>query len=158
MSRSLNNDIGATRGLGDKDAPIPMDKAPSEGLKRILLRAINRNQHLILSNVDRSVGRITPTLQELSGIYGIPLSTLKFNARILRDLGLISYTSVSSKTDAELSDLGRFVLSIIEEIPLPGDVQSPEEGKFGLGLPGSQLDSRIGRGHLGSAFIGGGNG
>jgi hypothetical protein len=133
-----------------------MDKAPYEGLKRILLRAINRNQHLILSNVDRSSGRMTPTLQELSGIYGIPLSTLKLNARILRDLGLISYPAVSSKTDVELSDLGRFVLSIIEEIPFPGDVQSPEGLQLGLGLPGCHGETGIDRGHLGPASIGGG--
>jgi len=98
-----------------------MAKAPNEGLKRILLRAINGNQRLILSHVKESTGRITPALQELSGKYGIPLSTLKLNAKILKELDLIRYPLVSTKGEAELSDLGRYVLSIIEETSITGE-------------------------------------
>lgn len=112
-----------------------MAKAPNEGLKRILLRAINGNQRLILSHIGESTGRITPTLQELSGRYGIPLSTLKLNAKILKELDLIRYPMVSTKGEVELSDLGRFVLSIIEETSITGENPSINYPQLDLGPP-----------------------
>ena len=132
MSRNLNNNIEFTWGAGDKDAPLPMDKAPFEGLRRLLLRSINDNQRLILTHVAQSTGRITPFLQELSSIYGIPLSTLKFNAKILKDLNLITYPTASMQKEVELSKLGQLVLSIIEETPFHEDVQSSELGQLDM--------------------------
>jgi hypothetical protein len=107
-----------------------MEKAPFEGLKRLLLRAINDNQHLILTHIEQSTGRITPILQELSSIYGIPLSTLKFNAKILKDLNLITYPTASMQKEVELSKLGQLVLSIIEETSFQEDVQPSELGQL----------------------------
>lgn len=100
-----------------------MARAPSEGLKRVLLRAINRNQRLILSHLWESNGRITPILQEISGKHGIPLSTLKLNAKILRDLGLIRYGTVSTRSNVEFTDLGLFVLGVIEDASFPEENQ-----------------------------------
>ena len=117
-----------------------MAKAPNEGLKRILLRAINGNQRLILSHVGESTGRITPTLQELSGRYGIPLSTLKLNAKILKELDLIRYPTVSTKGEVELSDLGRFVLSIIEETSITGGYPLIDGRYLDLGSPRCQSE------------------
>jgi hypothetical protein len=112
-----------------------MAKAPNEGLKRILLRAINGNQRLILSHIGESTGRITPTLQELSRRYGIPLSTLKLNAKILKELDLIRYSTISTQGEVELSDLGRFVLNIIEETSITGGNPPISGRQLDLGLP-----------------------
>ena len=56
---------------------------------------------------------MTSLLHGLSEEYGIPLSTLKLNARILRGLNLISYGSVRKKRHAELEALGSFVLGLL---------------------------------------------
>ena len=64
-------------------------------------RALNENQLLILSAVD-SNGQETlyALLKRLSREHGVALSTLKLNARIVRDLGLISYAGVVHLTGA----------------------------------------------------------
>jgi hypothetical protein len=118
-----------------------MAKAPNEGLKRILLRAINGNQRLILSHVGESTGRITPTLQGLSGRYGIPLSTLKLNAKILKELDLIRYPTISTQGEVELSDLGRFVLNIIEETSITGGYPPIDHHYLDLGPPRNRSET-----------------
>ena len=99
-----------------------------------MLRAINKNQRLILSHVGESTGRITPTLQELSGRYGIPLSTLKLNAKILKELDLIRYPTISTQREVELSDLGRLVLNIVEDTPITGGNSPINYSQLDLGL------------------------
>jgi len=44
----------------------------------------------------------------------IPISTLKLNAKILKDFGLISYGSTKKPKIAELTELGKFLLDILE--------------------------------------------
>lgn len=117
-------------------------------MKRILLRAINGNQRLILSHIGESTGRITPALQELSGKYGIPLSTLKLNAKILKELDLIRYPLVSTKGEVELSDLGRYVLSIIEETSITGENQPINYPQLDLDSPSYYNETMRGQGHL----------
>jgi len=56
---------------------------------------------------------MTSLLHGLSEECGIPLSTLKLNARILRGLKLISYGSVRKKRHAEVEALGSFVLGLL---------------------------------------------
>lgn len=58
-------------------------------------------------------GRITSVLSEISERNGKPLSTLKLNAKILRELNLIRYGGDSR--GVELSELGRFVLDLLKE-------------------------------------------
>jgi hypothetical protein len=158
LSRNLNNNIEFTLGAGDKDAPLPMDKAPFGGLRRLLLRSINDNQRLILTHVEQSTGRITPFLQELSSIYGIPLSTLKFNAKILKDLNLITYPTASMRNEVEVSKLGQLVLSIIDETSLQEDVQSSELGQLDMEHPGYHYEIVTERWYPGQAHTGGGGG
>ncbi len=50
----------------------------------MILRTLNDNQILILTSVARQERTMTSLLHSLSEEYGIPLSTLKLNARILR--------------------------------------------------------------------------
>jgi len=56
---------------------------------------------------------MTSLLHSLSEEHGIPLSTLKLNARILRGLNLISYGSTREKRLAEVEALGSFVLGLL---------------------------------------------
>jgi len=58
---------------------------------------------------------MTSLLRSLSEEREIPLSTLKLNARILRELNLISYGSIREKRDARVEKLGSFVLGLLED-------------------------------------------
>ncbi len=74
------------------------------------------------SNQNRS---LTSALIEISQTKGIPLSTLKLNAKVLRSLGLISMGELNGRRSVSLTNLGRIVLSILDS-----DVGSEEgEGK-----------------------------
>ena len=60
---------------------------------------------------------MTSLLKSLSREEGVPLSTLKLNARILRELKLISYGSIWEKRCAEVETLGAFVLGVLGDEP-----------------------------------------
>jgi hypothetical protein len=60
---------------------------------------------------------LTSLLKDLSEAREIPLSTLKLNARILRELNLISYGSTQEKKTAEVEKLGSFVLRLLDDEP-----------------------------------------
>jgi len=60
---------------------------------------------------------MTSLLRKLSDEYGIPLSTLKLNARILRELNLLSYGSMREKRCAQVETLGSFVLRLLWDEP-----------------------------------------
>jgi hypothetical protein len=79
-------------------------------LKPLLLRALNENQILILSEAGGSC--ITALLKGISAGSGIPLSTLKLNARILREMGLLKY---EQSRPAEPTEYGCLVLGIIQQ-------------------------------------------
>jgi len=105
---------------------------------------------------------ITSTLKEISERYDIPLSTLKLNAKILRELNLISYGTASNPRCAELSDLGRFILDLVKADYLNGVDRLAGSSRMGL----RELEARIkalrrvvvvmvadaGSGHLGSSL------
>jgi hypothetical protein len=67
----------------------------------------------VLNAVSERDQSLTSLLKQLSEEYGVPLSTLKLNARILRELKLISYGSIRNKRSARLEDLGSFVISLV---------------------------------------------
>lgn len=88
----------------------PISEEGRAGIARLVAKALNRNQILILQLLAKSDGGpITPKLASFSGRHGVPLSTLKLNARILRDLGLVS---LEDRT-ARLTQSGRDVLSLL---------------------------------------------
>ena len=95
--------------------PIRLLEADEEDLKRLLLRALNENQVLILSNIGGRGERVSRILQRISDTRGVPLSTLKLNAKILRELRLIRYGTLSEPDEAELTQLGRSVLKVVED-------------------------------------------
>lgn len=91
------------------DAVRPCYKVMSS-LGKVLARAINHNQLLILSEISRNNGSISSLLSAASERHRVPLSTLKLNARVLRDLGLVSCGSASDPQPARLTEAGRAVL------------------------------------------------
>jgi len=84
-----------------------------EDLRRLLLRTLNDNQLLILSRVAANNRPLTSLLINLSRETGVPLSTLKLNARILRGLNLISYGSIGERSLAEVDPVGALVLRLM---------------------------------------------
>jgi hypothetical protein len=58
---------------------------------------------------------MTSLLRVLSEECDVPLSTLKLNGRILRELNLISYGSTREKRNAKVEALGAFVLRLLDD-------------------------------------------
>jgi len=82
-----------------------------EGFGLVLRRSLNNNQILILTEIDKGAGKtITATLKYISRDSGISLSTLKLNAKILRELGLIIYAEYRA---AELTEFGAVIFNFI---------------------------------------------
>jgi len=81
----------------------------------LILRTLNQNQVIVLKAVADHEQSLTSLLKQLSDDHGVPLSTLKLNARILRELNLISYGSIADRKTARLEDLGRFIFGLIGE-------------------------------------------
>ncbi len=94
-------------------ASTPISTGGVNDLRRLILRTLNDNQLLILTSVASQRRSLTSLLKDLSEAREIPLSTLKLNARILRELNLISYGSTREKKTAEVEKLGSFVLRLL---------------------------------------------
>ena len=93
---------------------ICLSKRHKQDLKRLLARAINKNQILILNQVQtNSSSSITTALSKISRRERIPLSTLKLNAKILKELNLIDFGNIEEIKEPELTEVGRFVLEIV---------------------------------------------
>ncbi|MDI6721854.1 MAG: helix-turn-helix domain-containing protein, partial [Candidatus Aenigmarchaeota archaeon] len=75
-------------------------------MKQVLVRALNRNQILILREID-GTETMTAFIRRAARIYGISESTLKANSRILKNLGMITFGNSSV---AMLTDFGVFAL------------------------------------------------
>jgi transketolase len=84
-------------------------------LRDILLKTINSKQVLILKKLLKTPGKtLSRVLTELSREEGIPLSTLKFNATILRNHSLIEFYNLDGRRCARVSQLGMKILNMIE--------------------------------------------
>lgn len=93
--------------MGD-GSPICSDFS---SLKKVVSKALTKNQILLLNEIKRnSTKTITTLVTRLSKNTRIPLSTLKLNARILKNLQLIEYTN---SNPVELTDSGRLVLTLL---------------------------------------------
>lgn len=138
-----------------------MPEAQIDDLRRILLRTINKNQILILANVPRVPASITSVLRELSRSYEVPLSTLKRNAQILKELNLIHYGDPPNFSGVELTELGRLIssLTVGEEPTVLGNMVQTREGLRQLGSVIKDLRKTVlrmiaeaGSGHLGASL------
>ena len=111
-----------TKGKRDSDA-LPIRAAPNkikrtdhiEVFKALFLKALNNNQLLILENIEGEDGSLNSFLRELSDSSDTPLSTLKLNARILKDLELIDYGTKDEPEPVVLTEHGEMILDILEE-------------------------------------------
>ncbi len=96
---------------------VLLDNRKIEGLRLVLLKALNKNQILILFNIN-SVDNITYLLSRMSKGSGIPLSTLKLNAKILRKLDIITFSNGSPVT---VTPTGSLILQIINSSKIVSD-------------------------------------
>ncbi len=126
-----------------------------------MLRTINKNQVLILTHIPRIPASVTSVLREISRKYQIPLSTLKRNAQILRDLNLIRYGEPPNFFGVEFTELGRFIssLTVSEEPTLLGNMVQTRDGFRPFGSVIKELRKRVlrmiaeaGSGHLGASL------
>ncbi len=108
---------------GEGSASIPISTSGVNDLRNLILRTLNDNQLLVLNAVSEKDKTLTSLLKQLSEDYGVPLSTLKLNARILRDLNLISYGSIHNRQTAQLERLGKFVIRILMDEPYRASIQ-----------------------------------
>lgn len=83
------------------------------GFKPLLARAFNSNQFLILHEIAVNRYRtISAVLADVADERSIPLSTLKLNASILRELELVKF---GGGEPAGLTRLGRRIVAIALE-------------------------------------------
>ena len=108
---------------GEYGRPIPISIEPLSSLKRddraiiakLLEKALNRNQKLILSSISRNLNcTASAFLKKLSEDTGIPLSTLKLNLKILREEGLVEYGRAGEPRPIKLTEVGKVVLEMLE--------------------------------------------
>lgn len=104
-------------GAGGGSVSTPISTGGVTDFRNLILRTLNDNQLLIMGAVASQKRSLTSILKELSVECEIPLSTLKLNARILRELNLISYGSIKNKREARLESLGSFIFGIIQGTP-----------------------------------------
>ena len=83
-------------------------------IKKLILRALNENQRLILRSINGRHRSLNSLLEEISRREKRPISTLKLNARILKELGLIDYGTKDNPRPVRLTEYGLLVLSILE--------------------------------------------
>ena len=94
---------------------LPISVGPSGAvIRKLILRALNENQRLILRSVSGRHRSLNSLLEELSRRERKSISTLKLNARILKELGLIDYGTKDEPRPVSLTEHGRLVLTILE--------------------------------------------
>ena len=74
--------------------------------------------------MEKRKDRITRIVAELSEKYMVPYSTLKFNAKVLKELELLDYGTAVDPVDVRLTDSGRLILTILREGMGEGDAQA----------------------------------
>jgi len=99
--------------MGDAP-PILVSPGGDEVIKKLILRALNENQRLILRSINGRHRSLNSLLEEISRREKRPISTLKLNARILKELGLIDYGTKDNPRPVRLTEHGLLVLSILE--------------------------------------------
>lgn len=83
-------------------------------MRRVLFRAFNKNQLIILWELSNGHRRsISSLLRAISNEMNIPLSTLKLNAKILKELGLIDFGDGKTFKLATLTHPGKVIMKII---------------------------------------------
>ncbi len=85
-------------------------------LSKLILRALNCNQIMVLLGIyEYEYSSISSILRALEIEKGIPLSTLKLNARILKELELVDFSDSGGLRGARLTEAGNAILDIVSE-------------------------------------------
>ncbi|MDK2914146.1 MAG: hypothetical protein PWQ79_1061 [Thermococcaceae archaeon] len=99
--------------MGDAP-PILATPGGEEIIRKLVLRALNENQRLILRSINGRHRSLNSLLRELSRKERKAISTLKLNARILKELGLIDYGTKGDPRPVTLTEHGKMILSLLE--------------------------------------------
>ena len=99
----------------DRHGSLRISRNAVVSLRHVLSKAVTKNQLLILLTIDGTEQSLTTFLNRLSTTSGVPLSTLKLSARVLRESGLVilHHSGTRSYNHMELSEAGRLVLNVI---------------------------------------------
>lgn len=108
-------------GFSGRDAP-PIRAAPIKDsdnrdfqvYRDLFLRALNDNQIFLLENIESEYRSLNRFLREITNDSDRSLSTLKLNARILKDLELITYGSRRDPQPVELTEPGKVILEFLQ--------------------------------------------
>ena len=76
----------------------------------MVARALNKNQILLLKEINKNQLTITTLIERISEENGIPVSTLKLNSKILKKLNLIIFFNGDPVI---LTPSGEFVLNLL---------------------------------------------
>lgn len=120
-NKNLNSMIGLRRLSGRDALPISAARMKDDDSPKIeifgdlFLRALNDNQIFLLKHIDGESRSLNSFLREITETSERSLSTLKLNARILKDLELIDYGSKTDPEPVRLTEVGEEVLWILEE-------------------------------------------
>ncbi|WP_461864120.1 hypothetical protein [Thermococcus sp.] len=98
----------------DDTPPLSPSSGGGDVIRRLILRALNENQQLILRSINGKHRSLNALLEELSRKENKPLSTLKLNARILKELGLIDYGTKDAPRPVRLTEYGMIVRTILK--------------------------------------------
>ncbi len=80
----------------------------------LFLRALNDNQIFLLKNIDGEYRSLNRFLRKLTKDSDRSLSTLKLNAKILKDLELITYGTRKNPKPVELTEHGEVILEFLQ--------------------------------------------
>ena len=90
------------------------DGAPIKDLRLFLFRAFTKHQLLLMKEIGKNRTNITKILKKLNLEEKIPEATLRFNAKKLKELGVIKFGNRLNKGEiAELTPLGLFFYEIL---------------------------------------------
>jgi len=96
--------------------PISSLGSSVDVLRRVLKRGLNDNQLILLRELSSCNYRsLTHALRSISRKYNIPISTLKTNAKILKELGIIE---VNEGKPVKITQAGKIITEIINVKPI----------------------------------------
>ncbi len=101
----------SSRGAKGDELGLDILNQNAKSLKKIVAKALNKNQLLLLNKIKtNSHFTITTLIDKISREDKIPTSTLKLNSKVLKDLDLIEFGN-SRKT--KLTESGSLVLKLL---------------------------------------------
>ncbi len=99
--------------MSDEEVGLDTDSRQTILLSKLLSRALNKNQLLLLDKISKNSEKtITALIEFVFKETGVPISTLKLNASVLKELDLIKF---SNGDPVKLTSFGVFVFSLFAQ-------------------------------------------